>query len=334
MELLDMLRELTAAFGPSGSERGVRQCIETFVKPLADEVTTDTMGNLIVHKKGNGPKVMFSAHMDSIGMIVTHIEENGWLRFGALGGLEQLDLRRQSVVFENGTRGVIGVPEDKEEEGSLKLTDLYIDIGASSRDEAMKQVRLGDSCVYDAPFWTQNGKVFSRYLDNRSGCAVLIRALEQIREPENDLYFVFSVQEEVGTRGVRPAAFGIDPDVGIAVDVTCSDDLPGSTHCCSSVLGKGSAVKLKDGSVICQPEVVSWMNAVAAERDIPIQQDVLRSGGTDAGGMLTNRLGVYTGGICIPCRYTHAPMEVCDLSDIESGARFAAALAESEFTIS
>ena len=334
MELIELLQQLTAAFGPSGSEAGIRSCIETLVEPFADDVKTDTMGNLIVHKKGNGPRMMFSAHMDSIGMIVTHIEENGWLRFGALGGLEQLDLRRQSVIFANGTRGVLGVPEDKEEEGSIKLTDLYIDIGAASREEAQKMVKLGDSCVYDAPFWTQNDKVFSKYLDNRSGCALLISALAQIKNPKNDLYFVFSVQEEVGVRGVRPAAFGVDPDIGIAVDVTCSDDLPGSTHCCSAVLSKGSAVKLKDGSVICQPEVVNWMNAVAADHGIAVQQDVLRSGGTDAGGLLTSRMGVYTGGICVPCRYTHAPIEVCDLNDIESGVRFAVALAESEFVVS
>lgn len=334
MELVELLNGLTAAFGPSGCEADVRSCIANLVTPFADDVKADAMGNLIVHKRGEGAKMMFSAHMDSVGMIITHIEDNGWLRFGALGGLEPLDIRRQRVVFANGTRGVISVPEDKEEDGNVKLTDFYIDIGAANREQAQELVRLGDSCVYDSPFWVQNGRVFSKYLDNRSGCAMLILALMQIKKPKYDLYFVFSAQEEVGVRGVRPAAFGIDPDIGIAVDVTYSDDLPGSTHCCSSVLGKGSAVKLKDGSVICQPEVVQWMNHVAAEQNIPVQQDVMRSGGTDAGGLLCSRGGVYTGGICIPCRYTHAPIEVCELKDIESGVRFAVALAESEFLIS
>lgn len=334
MEVIELLKELTAEFGPSGCEADIRSFIANLVTPFADEVKADAMGNLIVHKRGDGVRMMFSAHMDSVGMIVTHIEENGWLRFGALGGLEPLDIRRQKVVFANGTKGVISVPEEKEEDGTVKLTDLYIDIGAANRDQAEKMVRLGDNCVYDNSFWTQNGRVFSNYLDNRAGCAMLILALMQIKKPKYDLYFVFSAQEEVGVRGVRPAAFEIDPDIGIAVDVTCSDDLPGSTHCCSSVLGRGSAVKLKDGSVICQPEVVQWMNRVAAENHIPVQQDVMRSGGTDAGGLLCNRGGVYTGGICIPCRYTHAPIEVCDLSDIKSGVRFTVALAESEFLIS
>ncbi len=334
MEVVELLKELTAEFGPSGCEKDVRNYIADLVAPFADDVKTDTMGNLIVHKRGDGARMMFSAHMDSVGMIVTHIDDNGWLRFGALGGLEPLDIRRQRVLFANGVRGVVSVPEDKEENGNLKLTDFYIDIGAVNREQAEKMVRLGDSCVYDSPFWEQNGRVFSKYLDNRSGCAMLILALMQIKNPKYDLYFVFSAQEEVGVRGVRPAAFEIDPDIGIAVDVTCSDDLPGSTHCCSSVLGKGSAVKRKDGSVICQPEVIHWMNCIAEENNISVQQDVMRSGGTDAGGLLCNRGGVYTGGICIPCRYTHAPIEVCDLSDIESGVRFAVALAESEFLIS
>ena len=334
MELVELLKELTDAFGPSGCEADIRSRIVNLATPFADDVKIDTMGNLLVHKRGDGPRMMFSAHMDSVGMIITHIEDNGWLRFGALGGLEPLDIRRQRVVFENGIKGVVSVPEDKEEDGNVKLNDFYIDIGAANREQAQKLVRLGDSCVYDSPLWTLDERVFSKYLDNRAGCAMLILALMQIKKPKNDLYFVFSVQEEVGVRGVRPAAFEIDPDIGIAVDVTYSDDLPGNTHCCSSVLGKGSAVKLKDGSVICQSEVVQWMNRVAAENNIPVQQDVMRSGGTDAGGLLCNRGGVYTGGICIPCRYTHAPIEVCDLSDIESGARFVVALAESEFLVS
>ncbi len=330
MELFPLLQRLTGAFGPSGCEQGIREVIAAYAAPYADEISTDAMGNLIVHKKGAGKKLLFAAHMDSVGLIVTHIEKEGWLRFGSLGWLPALDIRRQSVVFENGVRGVISVPEDKEESKELKLSDLYVDIGAKDEAEARRMVRLGDAAVYDAPTYAQNERVFSRFLDNRSGCAVLLLALEQISRPANDLYFVFTVQEEVGLRGAKPAAFGVDPDVGIAVDVTLSDDLPGALHSCSSVLGKGPGVKVMDSSVICQPQVVRWMNAVAEQAGIPVQQDVLRSGGTDAGAILSNRLGVYTGGICVPCRYTHSPVEVADLGDITASARLAAALAESE----
>lgn len=331
MELFELLQKLTGAFGPSGCEKEIREVISELVVPYVDELTTDAMGNLIAHKKGAGKKLLFAAHMDSIGLIVTHVEKEGYVRFGSLGWLPPVDIRRQSVIFENGVRGVIALPEDKEEEKEVKLTDCFVDIGAKDREEALTMVKLGDTAVYDAPTYLQNGKVYSKYLDNRSGCAVLIAALKQIKESKNDLYFVFTTQEEVGLRGAQPAAFGLEPDVGIAVDVTMSDDLPGCTHSCSCVLGKGPGVKVMDGSVICQPQVVSWMNEVAKKAGISVQQDVLRGGGTDAGAILTSRGGVYTGGICVPCRYTHSPVEVCDLGDIEACARFAAALAESEF---
>lgn len=332
MELFDLLKTLAQAFGPSGCEKGVRDVIAEIAAPYADEMTTDTMGNLIVHKKGPGKKLLFAAHMDSIGIIVTHIDEQGYVRFGNLGGLSIRNLVGQSVVFENGTRGVIALDGDKAGEKDVKLTDLYVDLGVKDRAEATALVNLGDCAVYDAPTYQQNGKIYSKYLDNRSGCAILLAALEQIKEPKNDLYFVFTVQEEVGIRGARTSTYGVDPDVGIAVDITGSDDTPGATHSCSAVLGKGPGVKLMDSVVICQPQVVKWMNAVAAQAGIAVQQDVMRGGGTDAGAILTTRGGVYAGGICIPCRYGHAPVAVCDLSDIDACAKLTAALAESEFS--
>ena len=333
MEWTHLLKTLTGCFGPSGSESGIRETIASLVAPYADEVRADAMGNLIVRKKGEGKRLLFSAHMDSVGMLVTYVEKEGFLRFNPLGGLLAQDLRRQGVVFANGVRGVISVPEDKETDKELKLSDLYIDIGADSREEALKLVRPGDACVYDGAFYEQNGKVFSNYLDDRAGCAVLVESLRRIQNPKFDLYFLFSVQEEVGTRGVKPAAFGVDPDIGIAVDVTGSDDLPGAEHWCSSVLGKGAGVKVMDGSVVCQPELVAWMDRVAQRAGIPVQRDILRSGGTDAGAMQVTRGGVWAGGIDIPCRYTHAPAEVCAVSDIEACAALAAALAESEFDL-
>lgn len=331
MELFELLKDLAGAFGPSGCEKGVRELIAELVAPYADEVTVDVMGNLIVHKKGPGKKLLFAAHMDSIGIIVTHIEQEGFVRFGNLGGLSLRNLVGQSFVFENGVRGVIALSADKAGEKDVSLSDLYLDIGAKDREEAMTMVKLGDAAVYDAPTYLQGGKIYSKYIDNRSGCAVLIAALAQIKNPQNDLYFVFTAQEEVGIRGAKTSAYGIDPDVGIAVDITGSDDVPGATHTCSSVLGKGPGVKVMDSVVICQPQVVKWMNDVAQTAGIAVQQDIMRGGGTDAGAIITTRGGVYAGGICIPCRYGHAPVAVCDLGDLEACVRLTAALAESEF---
>ncbi len=333
MELFELFKDLAGAFGPSGCEKGVAQRIAELVAPYADEVTTDIMGNLIVHKKGPGKKLLFAAHMDSIGILVTHIEQEGFVRFGNLGGLSLRNLVGQSVVFANGVRGVIALTGDKLGEKDVSLSDLYLDIGAKDREEALSMVKPGDAAVYDAPTYLQGGKIYSKYIDNRSGCAVLIAALAQIREAKNDLYFVFTAQEEVGIRGAKTSVYGVDPDVGIAVDITGSDDVPGATHTCSSVLGKGPGIKVMDSVVICQPQVVKWMNDVAQSAGVAVQQDIMRGGGTDAGAILTTRGGVYAGGICIPCRYGHAPVAVCDLGDLENCVRLTVALAESEIAL-
>lgn len=313
-----LLRTLLAAYGPSGCEEDIRALIEQEAAPYADDCTVDALGNLIVHKQGVGPKVMFSAHMDSIGMMVTHIDEKGFLRFRQVGGLGPADICQAPVRFRNGTSGVISVNEDKLEK-QFKLSDLFIDIGAASREEAERLVKVGDVAVYATPFLEAGGgAVISPYLDNRSGCFVLLEALKGLESPENDLYFVFSVQEEVGTRGAKTAAWSIAPDYGIAVDVTGPDDVPGAVHDGSAALGKGAAIKVMDNSVICAPALVEGLHKIAAEAGIAVQDDILQCGGTDAGSMLVARGGVVTGGISVPCRYTHAPTEMAAQNDIEA----------------
>lgn len=330
MELIRLIETLNSAHGPSGDEGDVRAVIETLAKPYADEVSTDTLGNLIVRKKGNGPKVFFAAHMDSIGFIVTHIEEKGFLRVGRLGGISPKEAVYTPVRFKNGVRGVL-IPEEKADFGKLKLDECFIDIGARSEEEARKLVRVGDTAVYDTAVFANegSGQVFSPYLDNRISCAVLLSALERLpRDCPNDLYFAFTVQEEVGLRGARTAAFGVDPDYGIAVDVTPSGDELGTKHRGSSIQGGGAAIKVMDSSVICHPEMVQKLSELARERVIPAQMDVIKSGGTDAGSIHTTRMGVLTGGISIPCRYVHSPVEMVDRGDVEACARLAAAFAE------
>ena len=327
MELFEMLCRLSETHGPAGDEANIRETIAELAKPFADEISRDALGNLIVRKKGSGAKVMFAAHMDSIGFIVTHIEKEGFLRVGRLGGIRPKEAAYTPVRFKNGVRGVI-VPEEKAEFGKLKLDECYIDIGAADREEAASMVQVGDTAVFDSPRFRTGTKAVMPYMDNRVACAILLSALERMNPSENDVYFVFTVQEEVGLRGARTAAYAIEPDYGIAVDVTDVDDTPGSEKSGTVQLGKGAAVKLMDASVICHPEVVGKLEEAAKGADIPTQRDILRAGGTDAGAIHVSRMGVRSGGISIPCRYIHSPVEMVDLRDVEHCAKLAAAFAQ------
>lgn len=324
MDILNTLQALNACHGPSGDESGVAEAIRVLAAPHADEHWFDPMGNLIVHKRGNGPKVLFAAHMDSIGMIVTHIEEEGLLRFGKVGGLGLFSSLFTPVRFANGTRGLVGKNADAKEPA---IENLFIDIGAHSKEEAQRLVRIGDTAVFDTPAFASGERIISPYLDNRISCVVLLAVLESLENSINDLYFVFTTQEEVGLRGAKTAAYAIDPDYAVAIDVTLSDDVPGSKHNGSSVLGKGAAIKVMDNSVICHPDMIKKLTDLAQKRDIPFQTDVIRAGGTDAGAIHVSRTGVYTGGISIPCRYIHTPTEMVEKSDVEACVRLAAAFA-------
>ncbi len=328
MELTEILCMLDSAHGPSGDEGDIRAVIHQLARPWADEITSDVMGNLVARKKGSGPKVMFAAHMDSIGFIVTHIEKEGFLRVGKLGGISPKDVLNTPVRFKNGVRGVL-VAEEKAED-KLKLEDCYIDIGARDEEQARSLVQVGDTAVYDTAVTEVNGRVISPYLDDRIACAILLKAMEQVGPCENDLYFVFTVQEEVGTRGAKTADWSVDPDYGIAVDVTDVDDTPGSGKYGTCKLGRGAAVKVMDSSVICHPEVVKALEQCAQDKGIAVQRDIIRAGGTDAGPIHVTRTGVRTGGISIPCRYIHTPTEMADLSDVQSCVDLAVAFAQAK----
>ncbi len=327
MELFEMLERLNAAHGPSGDESGVRAVIRELAQPYADEITEDVMGNLIVHKKGSGPKLMLAAHMDSIGFIVTHIEKEGFLRVGKLGGISPKEVLYAPIRFKNGVRGVL-VPEEKADFEKLKLDQCYVDIGVSSQEEAKKLVQVGDTAVYAAPSYAAGERIVSPYQDNRISCVILLKVLSQMQVPENDLYFVFTAQEEVGLRGARTAAWSIDPDYGVVVDVTDVDDTPGTDRCGTVQLGKGAAIKVMDSSVICHPAVVERMTKLAQEHGIQVQRDIMRAGGTDAGAIHTTRIGVLTGGISVPCRYIHTPQEMVDLGDVRACIALTAAYAQ------
>lgn len=327
--VFEYYKKVGGAFGPSGRESGVRGVVENLAKPYVDKITTDTMGNLICRKKGSGRKILLAAHMDSIGVVATYIDEKGFVRFSTVGGIFKGDLINIQVHFENGTRGVISY-EEKTPFKDLALENLFIDVGASCKEEAEKLIRVGDFAVYEAPRFEQGDAICGPYLDNRIGCVTFLLAMEKLVETENDLYFVFTTQEEVGLRGAGPAAFAIKPDYAIAVDVTDAGDVPEQKYPMAVRMGKGPAVKVMDSSVVCAPVVREALEHAAEELAIPVQQEIMRFGGTDTGALQRSRSGVPSGAVSIPTRYIHSPSEMCSVSDVE---RAAALLAHTVCTI-
>ena len=330
LSILELISKLTAVHGPSGDEGAIRELIAELAKPFADEITSDVMGNLVVHKKGSGPKIMFAAHVDSIGLIVTHIDKEGFLRVGKLGDVSLKEALGTPVRFKNGVCGVLAAEEKAE--SKPKLEECYVDIGAKDEAQARSMVQVGDTAVYHTTMTELNDRVMSPYLDDRSACAILLKTLEQAGDCENDLYFVFTVQEEVGTRGAKTVAWSVEPDYAIAVDVTDVDDTPGAARYGTCKLGCGAGIKVMDHSVICHPEVVDALERCARDKGIAVQRDILRVGGTDAGPIHVSRTGVRTGGISIPCRYVHTPAEIADLNDCAACVELAVAFARSQMT--
>jgi len=312
---VELIKKLTQAFGPSGSEEEVFNIIKEEVRDICDEITHDAMGNMICVKKGRGKKIMVAAHADEIGIMVTHIEEEGFLRFATIGGVYVEHLVGRRVKFKNGTVGVIGV-EHLEDKKDFKLEKLYIDIGAKDKKEAEELVKIGESGSFVGEFVEAGDRLVSKAFDDRIGCYVAIEALKKMKT-ENELYFVFTVQEEVGLRGATTATYNINPDFAIAVDVTATGDTPKAKKM-AVALGKGAAIKLMDRSIIVSPHVRDMVIEVAKENSIPYQLEVLEFGGTDAGAIHLSRGGVPSGVISIPTRYVHSVSEMVDKKDVEA----------------
>ncbi len=330
MNLYELLTQLNGHHGPAGDEGDIAAAIREMVTPYCDEITTDVMGNLIARKRGKGAKIMVCAHMDSIGFVVTHIEKEGFLRVGRLGGITPAQVVYTPVRFKNGVVGQV-VKEAKAELGKLKTDELLIDIGASSQEEAKALVQLGDTAVFDLqPRQLSEDKISSPYMDNRISCAILVETLRQLEGTENDMYFVFSAQEEVGLRGAVTAAYAVNPTYGIAVDVTTSADVPGGEHQGTAVCGGGAAIKLMDRSIICHPKMVTILESAAKTNTIKTQRDIISAGGTDAGAISKTRYGVITGGISVPCRYIHTPVETVAEGDVVACINLIKALASAK----
>lgn len=317
---MELLKKIVFAFGPSGREDEVRNVIKNEMESFADEITVDNMGNLICHKKGNGKKLMMEAHMDEIGIMVTHIDKNGFLRFAPVGGVSAANCVNRAVVFENGVEGVIS-GEGKSAPRDWNLDKMFVDIGAESREEAEEKVKIGDMATFRGEFIKMGKKISSKTMDDRIACYALIRAAKEIKECPNDLYLVFTVQEELGLRGARVAAQIIEPDMAIAVDVSSVGDIPESENI-DLKLGKGPSVKMRDASYIISPVARDFMIKCANEAKIPYQLEAASFGGTDTGAVMLTGKGVPAATTSIPCRYIHSPQETVHEDDVENEIKF------------
>ena len=318
-----LLKILTETFGPSGYEDAVRKVILKEVKPLSDEVRVDALGNLIVRKKPysgakNPKKIMLAAHMDEIGIIVSHIDKKGFARFTNVGGAFGRYTLGARVRFLDGTPGVVGYDRLEQMDATLPINKMYIDVGATSKENC--PVKIGDLAAFERPYIEFGDRLVAKSMDDRSGVVVLIETLRAIKSTPNDLYFVFTTQEEVGTRGAGVAAFGINPDIGIAVDVTPTGDTPSSLKMVME-LGKGPCVKFRDVGMLSDPRVVDWMIKTAEKAKIPYQREVLLVGSTDAREIQISRAGVMTGAISIPVRYVHSASEMVDINDLKNSVK-------------
>lgn len=313
---MEMLKNLTQGFGPSGREDEIRKIIKGYVKDYADEISEDVMGNLIVRKRGTGKKIMLAAHLDEIGVVITFIDDNGFLRFSSVGGLNSKELLYSKVKFKNGVIGTIGTEKDNKDK---LIPKMYIDIGAKDKKEAEKLVSIGDMATFLGEFYQREDVVISKALDNRAGCYVLIETLKSAQS-ENDLYFVFTSQEEVGLRGAKTSAYSIDPDLALAVDVTDTGDTPNCEEMAVK-LGGGAAVKVMDRSVLCDRNVRINLIESAKRAGVSYQLEVMTDGGTDAGAISGTKAGVKTGGLSIPTRYIHSPSEMVSKKDMEGAVK-------------
>ncbi len=321
-------------FGTSGREDKIRNSIEKYVKPKVDSVEVDVNGSLICYKKGYGKnkkKLMFAAHMDAIGFIVTHIDKNGFLRFSSIGYQPSYRIVSKQVVFENGIRGVIGI-EKEDDFKTPAEKKFFIDIGASSKEEAEKNIEIGMTAImFNNPF-EQNGKLFSSYLDDRIGCAVLVQLIDKVDKPYHDIYYVFTSQEEVGVRGAKTSAYSVEPDVGIALDVTLSSDTPECDFASSVSVSKGTAIKVMDRGIIVAKKLVDHLVSLCEKNKVKYQKEILTMGATDAMAIQQTKGGIIAGTISIPTRYVHSANEVCDIEDYNASVNLCELLCKEEFT--
>ncbi len=325
---LELLKILCETPGAPGREERIRAVIVEHLTPLCDEISTDNLGNVIGFKRGTStqsvkPKLMLASHMDEISFLVTHIDDDGFLRFNCLGGFDAKTLTAQRIIV-HGRRDLLGVMGSKpvhllteaERKSAPRLEDYFVDVGLPA-DEVREIVSVGDVITRQREVVeigeTVNGKSF----DNRIGVFAMLETLRTLNEHEVDVYAVSSTQEEVGLRGAEVAARNIDPDIGIALDITVANDVPeAKEHERVTRLGHGAAIKVMDSSVICNYKIVAYLRKIAEEREIPHQMEVLPRGGTDTAALQRAGKGAAVGCLSIPTRYVHSVIEMCHKRDV------------------
>ena len=330
----ELLRKLSNAHGVSGSESSVLAVVKKELKGHVDEIFEDPLGNLIAIKRGGAFKVMLAAHMDEIGLMVKYIDDKGFIRFVPLGGWYGPTLYNQRVIL-HGTKGkyvgVIGgkpihmMDEDERKKG-VKVDDMFIDIGASNREQVeYLGIEVGTPVTIDREFTPlAYNRVSGKAFDNRAGVAMLIKALKEMESPHT-VFGVFTVQEEVGLKGARTSAYTLDPDCAIATDVTTPGDHPGIEMKDAPVeMGKGPVITIVEASgrgLIASRKMVRWLKDAADAQGIPVQLEVGSGGSTDASAIHLTKGGIPSTTVSIPSRYLHSPVEVLDTEDLEAGVK-------------
>ena len=339
MKLVDSLEKLSNVCGVTGREEAVSDMLKAMLKPYVDEVKVDKLGNVIGVKKGakkSAPKVMLAAHMDEIGLMVKNINKDGFLQFSKLGGIDDRILIAQRVIVhtEKGEKpGIVGsrpphIMKEEERKKIVELDSLFIDIGASSKEEAQKMgVNIGDVVSFDAKFAKlTDDLVAGKAFDNRVGCLMLVEVMRQLRSPDCTIYAVGTVQEEVGLRGAQVSAFHIIPDVALAFDVTVAGDVPGVQETEAPVrTKKGPVIGVMDSGLITHPKVLKMLTHAAAKAKIAYQLEAIPAGSTDAARIALSREGVPCGVLSIATRYIHSPSSILSLSDVQQAVKLAVA---------
>ncbi len=334
MAITEYLQKLSDACGVAGREDEVRNLMKSFLKPFVDEVWEDKLGNIVGTIKGkkNASKVMLAAHMDEIGLLIKNISKKGFLQFAKVGGIDDRILLAQKVIVysEKGPlHGIIGskpphIQKEEERKKVITFDKLFIDVGAKDREEAKKMgIRIGDPVGFDIKF-AKIGKniVLGKAFDDRIGCAVMIEALKRLEDSRCTVYAVGTVQEEVGLRGATTAAFGIQPDVGIAIDVTVAGGVPGVEEFEAPIrMGKGPSLTVADRGLITHPRILRLLIETAEENKIPYQLETGLPGSTDAASISLSREGVPSGVISVPARYIHSPTGLLSLEDAENAVK-------------
>ncbi len=323
---IKLLSRICETPGVPGYENKIRDLIIQEVSPYVDSVSVDNMGNVTAFKKGKeAKKVMIAAHMDEIGFMVTHVDDNGFCRFHTLGGFDPKTLTSQRVVV-HGEKDLIGVMGSKpihimsaeERTKAPKISDYFIDLGLPA-DEAKMLVPVGSPVTRERSLVEMGDCVNCKSIDNRISVFILIETLKHMKEPAYDVYGVFTVQEEVGIRGAQVATLKIQPDIGLGLDTTIAFDTPGSSpHERVTTLGEGTAIKIMDASAICDPRMISFLKKTADSHKIMWQPEILTAGGTDTSGIQRMTAGgAITGAISIPTRHIHSVIEMAHKSDIK-----------------